>query len=99
MYKRRVIYLSDEQWQTLLAASKDRHESVSAIIRESIAVLLERTTRCSFDPDLTAQRVQVMSAARALSADPPKPPTPSNVIGSMTQAQRDAVLRKMGKEK
>jgi hypothetical protein len=33
-YKRRIVYLSDEEWSTLLAESKARKQTISSLIRD-----------------------------------------------------------------
>jgi len=33
-YKRRIVYLSDEEWSTLLAESKARKQTASSLIRD-----------------------------------------------------------------
>ena len=56
-YKRRIVYLSDEEWSTLLAESKARKQTASSLIRDWLrdAWTTDPPKRGSLSPISTSQ--------------------------------------------
>jgi hypothetical protein len=83
--KRRIVYMSDEEWTTLKAKSEERGFTISEYVRRVLSVHEPVTsTWAAVKARKTGGEVRL------------KGRDPEDGIGrSLTQAQRDAILRKV----
>jgi len=81
--KRRVVYLSDEAWETAKSKAAKRGLSISAYIQSHLVVSAEDRAR--------------IEQAQKEFADTYKPDKPVMAFTPMTQAERDAILRRVNK--
>lgn len=84
LYKRRIVHLSDAEWEQLRTRSKKQGVSISALVR---FLLVERDS-----PELPLPMRETVRTVEA----PPEPypqKVASNPIARMSQKDRDALLR------
>lgn len=89
--KRRVIYLSDDQWATLGAESKARRQSISSLVRDWLRDLWTDPEPKRGSPG-PVEAIMTSARPAAQIAQPQAP------IGGMSQKARDVVLRKMAEK-